>query len=155
MYFCGTMHEGVGNTPILSEGGGRVNFESKSRDVIYECPLMVFLWMFECLGFTKNIWPWLWDHLSGLVTFIKCRCKFRRALSFTLCSICTIQTLANWGSDSRFVLEVIIKALISKSSRSLILNEWMNEWMNELNIVVLKDLTLNCKWVGLTHFSRF
>ena len=31
------------------------------------------------------------------------------------------QTLANRGRDSRFVLEAIIKALISKSSRSLIL----------------------------------
>ena len=32
------------------------------------------------------------------------------------------QTLANWGPDSRFVLEAIFKALISKSSRSSIFN---------------------------------
>ena len=32
-----------------------------------------------------------------------------------------MQTLANWGLDSRFVLKAIIKALISKSSRSSIL----------------------------------
>ena len=32
----------------------------------------------------------LWDHLSGQVTFTRCRCTCRRALSFTLCVFCTI-----------------------------------------------------------------
>ena len=32
----------------------------------------------------------LWDHLSGLVTFTNHRCKYGRALSFTVCGFCTV-----------------------------------------------------------------
>ena len=40
-YFCDTLYESVGKTFILKwQRGKGVNFESKLREVIYECPLV-------------------------------------------------------------------------------------------------------------------
>ena len=39
MYFCDTLYEDVGKTPVLARQRGEgVNFVSKLHDVIHECP---------------------------------------------------------------------------------------------------------------------
>ena len=43
----------------------------------------------------------LWDPLSGLVTFTRPRCKYGRALSFTICVICTIIISCSLTSEDR------------------------------------------------------
>ena len=43
----------------------------------------------------------LWDHLSGLVTFTRRRCKYGSAFSFTLCVLCTIIISCSLTSKER------------------------------------------------------
>ena len=60
--------------------------------------------------------------------------------------MCWVQTSANWGPDSWFVLEAIIKALIPKSSRCLILKTH-----NHLHLIPNSqpDLSLPIFWYEL------
>ena len=45
MYFCDTLYEDVGKTPVLvrQRGRGGVNFVSTLHGVTYECPPSVFI----------------------------------------------------------------------------------------------------------------
>ena len=46
----------------------------------------------------------LWDHLSGLVTFAICRCKYKLALSFTLCIFCTLSSVVHWHWKREYIV---------------------------------------------------
>ena len=54
----------------------------------------------------KKIWVRLvlWDCLSGLVTFTRCCCRYERALSFTLCILCTIMISCSLTPKERIKL---------------------------------------------------